>query len=287
EHHSAFLPWQRICKRTGAMFRTIPVDTRGCIEVDALGALMNDRTRILVITHASNVTGAITDLSIVSALTRPCGAILVVDGAQMAQHGPIDVKSLGVDFYALSGHKCYGPTGVGVLWGAGASLARLPAYSVGGGMVERVTVEASSFQHSNLKLEAGTPPIGQAIGLGIALEWLMEQDQEAKQHQEKYLVDKLLQALWERPGVRLLGPEPGQERLPLCSFDLENCHPHDISQLLDEKAVAVRGGDHCAQPLMNALGLTATTRASLALFNDESDVDALLNGLDYAIGELA
>ena len=287
EHHSAFLPWQQICQRTGAALRTIPVDAAGCLDFSDLDELITERTRIIVLTHASNVTGEITDFSDIASLARSQNALLIVDGAQMAAQGPVDIGKLGADFYAFSGHKCYGPTGVGVLWGRGDSLARLTPFAVGGGMVESVTLERAQFLHSHLKLEAGTPPIGQAIGLGLALEWLMEQDLETKARRDKHLIDTVIGRLRERPGVQILGPAPGQNRLPLCSFAISHCHPHDISQLLDERGVAVRAGHHCAQPLMKQLGLSATTRASLAIFNDQTDADALLDGLDYAIGELS
>lgn len=283
EHHSNFVPWQRLCERTGAQLKVIPVDDRGCLDLTSLEEVITERCRLVAVTHASNVTGAVSDIVAISRAAKRQGAKVVVDGAQAVPHGPVDVQALGVDFYAFSGHKCYGPTGVGVLWGRKEVITALPPFMVGGGMVERVTLDQTRYLASNERLEAGTPPIGQAIGLGVAVEWLMALPWAEIRQQEQQLMQRLAEGLNAIPGMRVLGPEQTEGRFPIYSFDIADCHPHDICHIVDQQGVALRGGHHCAQPLMDALEVMATTRASLAVFNNEQDIDALIAGLQQAV----
>ena len=283
EHHSNFVPWQMLCKRSGATLRIIPLHTDATLDLDAAESLLSQKTRIVAVTHASNVTGEQVAVQRLAQLTRQAGAMLVVDGAQAVPHGPVDVQALGADFYAFSGHKCYAPTGIGVLWGRNQLLHELPEFMLGGGMVERVEVAGTRFLEANQRLEAGTPPIAQAIGLGAAVEWLMTLPWAQIKEHETQLLQQLAAGLADIRGFRLIGPALVRPRLPIVSFDIEGCHPHDICQMSDQHGVALRGGHHCAQPLMDAMGVMATTRASFAVFNTKEDVQALLSGLRQAV----
>jgi cysteine desulfurase/selenocysteine lyase len=283
EHHSNFVPWQRVCQQRGLQLKLIPVLPNGCLDLGKLDELITDRCRVVALSHVSNVTGAITDLEPITRAAQRHGALVLVDGAQAAPHGPVDVQALGVDFYALSGHKCYGPTGIGVLWGREGLWDELPPYLVGGGMVERVTVESTRYLGGSRRFEAGTPPIAQAVGLGAALEWLQALPWENIRRYEQGLMQQMLRGLSAVPGLTLIGSPSTEHRAPIFSFDLESCHSHDICQILDDYGVALRGGHHCAQPLMDALGLVSTTRASLGVFNSEADIRALIGGLHRAV----
>jgi cysteine desulfurase/selenocysteine lyase len=215
------------------------------------------------------------------------GAKVLLDGAQAVQHGPRDVRALGVDFYAFSGHKCFGPGGVGVLWGRGESLAALPPFLAGGGMISEVTSRAATWAAPPRRFEAGTPPIAQAVGLAAALEWMTGLDWPRIHAREARQCEQLIEGLRRIPGVRLLGPDAREARAPIVSFEIPGLHPHDICQVLDTRNLALRGGHHCAQPLLAALGAEVCTRASIALYNDEDDIRALLDGLDFTLRELA
>ncbi|MES9973250.1 MAG: SufS family cysteine desulfurase [Candidatus Thiodiazotropha sp.] len=282
EHHSNLLPWQILSQRTGIQLRFLPLAADGRIDMKSLDSLMTDRCRLVAITHASNVTGAITDLALIIDAAHSVDAAVLLDGAQMAQHGPIDVNALGVDFYALSGHKMFAPTGIGLLWGCRERLERLKPPFGGGGMVHSVTIDSFEAAEIPARFEPGTPPIAQAVGLAAAANWLMKLDLAAVESHLKQITAQLLDGLSLFPGVRLIGPGDLQERLSLISMDLANIHPHDLCQIVADRGIAVRGGHHCAEPLMRFLGLMGTTRASLALYNDESDVDALLQALEEA-----
>ncbi|MBI3524911.1 MAG: aminotransferase class V-fold PLP-dependent enzyme [Betaproteobacteria bacterium] len=286
EHHSNFLPWQRL-QEQGVVLRVLPLTSEGRIDMSLLPAIVGGRCRLIALSHASNVTGAITDLVPVIAAARAVGARVLLDGAQYVQHGRPDMQALGADFYVFSGHKCFGPTGVGVLWGRREALAELPPFMVGGGMVGRVALRESTWAEPPRRFEAGTPPIAQAVGLGAVLDWLVGQPWEQLRSHEEHLFERLLAGLRNIPGVRLLGPADRRERLPVVSFNLGELHPHDVCQVLDERHVALRGGHHCAQPLMEFFGVAATVRASLAAYNDVADVDALLAGLEHARQVLA
>ncbi|OFZ89900.1 MAG: hypothetical protein A2V78_05010 [Betaproteobacteria bacterium RBG_16_64_18] len=282
EHHSNFVPWQLLRDRSGARLRMLPLTRDGRIDLARLADFVTARCRLIAITHCSNVTGALTDIAAVRRAARAVGARVLVDGAQAAQHGAVDVQALDVDAYAFSGHKCFGPNGVGVLWVRAELLETLPPAFAGGGMVARVSLEQTSFADPPTRFEAGTPPIAQAVGLGAALDWMMALPWvEIRAHEER-LARRLLGALGEMEDVSILGPRDTQARLPIVAFNLRDVHPHDLAQVLGDYGLCLRGGHHCAQPLHAAFGLEASTRASFAPYNDDADVDALLEGLAAA-----
>jgi len=286
EHHSNFVPWQMLRERIGIELALIPVTAAGQLDLVRLPELIDSRCRLVAVTHCSNVTGAWTDVATLVAAARKVGAKVLLDGAQAVQHGAQDVRALGVDFYAFSGHKCFGPGGVGVLWGRGEVLEAMPPFLTGGGMIASVTPQASTWAAPPQRFEAGTPPIAQAVGLGAALEWMMMIDWRQIHARESRLCESLMEGLLRIPDLRLLGPEAPAQRAPIVSFEISGWHPHDICQVLDAHNLALRGGHHCAQPLMAALGTEACTRASIALYNDEADIEALLEGLGFALREL-
>jgi cysteine desulfurase/selenocysteine lyase len=282
EHHSNLLPWRQAASRKGLVLRFLPVDGEGRIDMKPLDSLVGPRTRAIAITQASNVTGAITDLTALARLAHARDIPLLLDGAQAAPHGPVDPRALGASLYALAGHKCFGPMGIGVLWGRRELLERLPPFLVGGGMVGHVSLEAASWAGPPRRFEAGTPPVGGAVALGATLAWLKGLDWSAIQAHETALARRLLAGLQGLEGVRLYGPPEVKDRLPVFSMAMEGAHPHDVCQVLDRKGLALRGGHHCAEPLMAAFGVDALFRASLAPYNDETDIDALLAGLGEA-----
>jgi cysteine desulfurase/selenocysteine lyase len=283
EHHSNFVPWQRLCEQRGLHLKLIPVLANGSLDLQLLDELVTERCRVVAVSQVSNVTGSITDLQAVSRAARRHGAMVFIDGAQAVPHGPMDVQALDVDFYAFSGHKCYGPTGSGALWVRESVLQDLPPFLTGGGMIERVTAQGTRYLKGHRRFEAGTPAIVPAIGLGVALDWLMALPWHEIKAYEYRLANQVLQGLAAIDGLTLIGEQSRQGRAPIFSFDIEGCHSHDVCQILDDYGVALRGGHHCAQPLMDALDLVATTRASLAVFNDDEDVAALLKGLHKAV----
>ena len=287
EHHSNFVPWQMLRDRSGVELGLIPVTASGQFDLARLPELLGDNCRLVAVTQCSNVTGAWTDVATLVAAARGAGAKVLLDGAQAVQHGPQDVRALGIDFYAFSGHKCFGPGGVGVLWGRGELLAAMLPFLGGGGMIGEVRPAASTWAEPPQRFEAGTPPIAQAVGLAAALEWMMRLPWAEIQARESRLCAQLIEGLRRVPGLRLLGPEAVSERAPIVSFEIAGLHPHDICQVLDAHQLALRGGHHCAQPLLAALGTEACTRASIALYNDEADIQALLDGLDRVLRELA
>jgi cysteine desulfurase/selenocysteine lyase len=286
EHHSNFVPWQQLRERTGIELALIPVKSSGELDLAGLPELIDGTCRLVAVTQCSNVTGAWTDVAAIVAAARRVGAKVLLDGAQAVQHGPQDVRALGVDFYAFSGHKCFGPGGIGVLWGREKLLAALPPFMSGGGMVGEVTPAATTWAAPPQRFEAGTPPIAQAIGLAAALDWMMKLDWATIHAREGRLCATLIEGLQRIPGLMLLGPASGP-RAPIVSFDIPGLHPHDICQVLDARQLALRGGHHCAQPLMAALGVEVCSRASIALYNDEADIAALLEGLQVVLRELA
>jgi cysteine desulfurase / selenocysteine lyase len=287
EHHSNIVPWQMVRDRHGVVLKVLPATTEGAIDLSALAQMVTPRTRLISVTHASNVTGSITPIGPVVAAAQSVGAKVLLDGAQRAPHGPLDVQALGVDFYAFSSHKAFGPNGAGVLWGRAAALAGLPPFMGGGEMIRTVTLEETIYADPPHRFEAGTPPIAQVVGMGAALDWLSSQDLAGAAAHERRLTARILDGLDEidngRGLIKLIGSRDLDQRLPVVSFAVDGLHPHDICQILDGSGVALRGGHHCAQPLMAFFGLAGTTRASLSLYNDNSDVDAFLNGLDGAI----
>lgn len=282
EHHSNLVPWQMLRDRRGIVLKALPVTGDGRLDLDALDRTLTARTRLVAVTHVSNVTGAVTDVARVVAAARAVGAAVLLDGAQAAAHGPWDIPALGVDFYALSGHKMFAPNGVGVLWGRADRLAAMTPFMGGGQMIRKVTLERTTYADPPHRFEAGTPPIAQAVGLAAAARWIEALPREAAHAHLARLTGRLLDGLATRPRVRVLGPTGLQARMPVVSFDVAGIHPHDVCQVLDGHGVALRGGHHCAQPLMDHFDLAGTTRASLAVYNDDTDIDAFLTGLDDA-----
>lgn len=286
EHHSNLVPWQLLARRQGIRLRYLPVADDGHLELDALDQQLGRRCRLVAITHASNVTGAVTDVERVVDAARSVGARVLLDGAQMAPQGPLDVTAMGVDLYAFSGHKMYAPNGVGVWWARRELLESLPPAFGGGGMVHSVSADQAEYAALPARFEAGTPPIAQAVGLAAAAEWILEQDHALRAAHLRQLTDRLLAGLADRRGVRVIGPASSARRIGVVSFDVAGAHTHDVCQVMDTFGVAVRGGHHCAQPLMARYGLRGSTRVGLAAYNNDADIDALLAALDHAIGVL-
>ncbi len=282
EHHANLVPWQMLAARSGAVLRFLPVTDDGRIDVSALPATLGPRTKLVALAHVSNVTGAVLDPAPVVAAAKTVGARVLLDGAQRVPHGPVDLGALGVDFYAFSGHKLFAPHGVGVLWAKAELLDAMPPFMGGGEMIARVELSGSTWAKAPAKFEAGTPPIGAAIGLGAACDWLSGLPWAAIAAEELHLTQRLLDGLQATPGVRILGPSGLQGRAPVVSFDLAGAHPHDVCQIMDARGVALRGGHHCAQPLHSRFDLAGSTRASLALYSDDGDIDRFFEGLAEA-----
>jgi len=278
EHHSNIVPWQMICERTGAQLRVAPISDTGELLVDELKALIGERTKLVAITHVSNVLGTVNPIREVTEIAHAAGARVLVDGAQAAPHLPIDVQALGCDFYALSGHKMYGPTGIGVLYGRRELLEEMPPYQRGGGdMILSVSFEKTVYNNAPYKFEAGTPNLVGAVGLGVAIDFLTGLDREALAAYEHDLLAYGTNALSAVPGLQLVGTASAKQAV--LSFVLDGVHPQDIGTILDREGVAIRTGHHCAQPLLNRLGLSATARASFACYSTRAEIDALVAGL--------
>lgn len=277
EHHANIVPWQLVAQRTGAVIRVIPLDERGDLDMAAYLALLGPRTRLVSVAHVSNALGTVNPVKEMVAAAKAVGALSLIDGAQAVAHLVVDVQAIGCDFYAFSGHKLYGPTGIGVLWGRTELLERMPPWQAGGEMIDKVSFSGTTFNTLPFKFEAGTPHIAGAIGLAAAIGFVMEQDRDSLASHEAALTDYLVAGLQQVPGLRLVG-EPGQ-RAGAISFLLEDIHPQDAATLLDMQGIALRVGHHCAMPLMESLGIGGTMRASLACYNNRDDVDALLAAL--------
>ena len=280
EHHANLIPWQELARRTGAALRWFGVDDEGRIDLTNLDSVIDERTKIVAITHQSNVTGAITPLTPIVAAARSHNALIVLDACQSAPHFAIDVKDLGVDFIAFSGHKMVGPTGIGVLWGRTELLSEMPPFLFGGSMVTAVTMEGATYAAPPKRFEAGVPNMAQAVGLRAAIDYLTEVGMGQIHDHEIALTEYALSGLASISGVGIVGPIEIKDRGGVLSFTVEGIHPHDVGQGLDDLGIAVRTGHHCAWPLMKRMGVIATTRASLYLYNDKSDVDALLLGIE-------
>lgn len=280
EHHANLVPWQELCRRTGATLRWIGVTPEGRLDLDQLDELVTERTKVLAFTHSSNVLGAVTDVPRVVAAARAVGAITVLDACQSVPHLPVDVTELGVDLLAFSGHKMYGPSGIGVLWGRYDLLEQMPAFLTGGSMIEIVRMEGSTYAPPPTRFEAGVPMTSQAIGLGAAVRWMQDIGVERIAQHEQALTARLLEALAQRPWARLVGPADLDHRGSAVSFVVDGVHAHDVGQVLDDQGVAVRVGHHCAWPLHRAFGVAATTRASLAVYNTPAEIDTLVAALD-------
>jgi len=287
EHHANIVPWQMLRDRAGVVLKVLPVDDRGYPRIDALAGLITERTRLIAVTHASNVTGAVTDVAAICDMARAKGVRVLVDGAQMAAHGAVDVTALGCDFYVVTGHKMFGPTGVGVLWARAEVLDAMAPFMGGGEMIRRVTFEETTYAPPPHRFEAGTPPVTQAIGLGAAADMLLATDWPEVRSREWNLLGGLMDVLDARDRVTVIGPGADDRRLPILSFTVAGAHPHDLCELMGARGVALRGGHHCAQPLMDRFGVEATTRASLALYNTPADVDAFSDALDHALTVLS
>ena len=280
EHHSNLVPWQLAARATGAKLRFVPILEDGTLDMEAAERLIGPRTRLVGCIHASNVLATINPVERLGELAHEAGAHMLVDGAQSAPHLPVEVEALGCDFYACSGHKMLGPTGVGVLWGKPEVLEEMDPFLGGGEMIREVHLDRSTWNDLPHKFEAGTMNIAQAVGLGAAVNYLGELGVENVREHEMRLGEYAYRRLSEIEGITIYGPEKG--RTGLVSFSLPDVHPHDLSQLLDEEGVAIRSGHHCAQPLMRRLGVAATARASFYLYNTEEEVDALVGALQHA-----
>ncbi|USP10124.1 cysteine desulfurase [Aeromonas dhakensis] len=277
EHHANIVPWQLVAQRTGAVIRVVPLDERGDLDMAAYLAMLGPRTRLVSVAHVSNALGTVNPVEQIVAAAKAVGALTLIDGAQAVAHLEVDVQAIGCDFYAFSGHKLYGPTGIGVLWGRTELLERMPPWQAGGEMIDRVSFSGTTFNSLPFKFEAGTPHIAGAIGLAAAIDFVMEQDRGLLASHEAVLTDYLVAGLRQIPGLRLVG-EPGQ-RAGAVSFLLRDIHPQDAATLLDMQGIALRVGHHCAMPLMESLGIGGTLRASLACYNNRDDVDTLLAAL--------
>ena len=283
EHHSNTLPWRALAHRKQAKIKVLPITDEGRIDLSRLPEIVTSRCKLIAVTHCSNVTGAITQVETIVTAARAVGSLVVLDGAQEAPHGPLDVQKLGVDFYAFSGHKTYGPTGIGVLWGRERLLADMPPFMLGGQMIERVTSETAVFRQPPRRFEAGTPPIGAAIGLGAALRWMAGLDWPAVARHENQLTARLLDTLAILPRIRIVGPRSTELRHGVVSFAVSGMSSEQVCCRLDQYGLALRHGHHCAQPLMLSLGLEGTARASIAPYTTADDIESLVSALDKIV----
>ena len=280
EHHSNIVPWQMLRDERGIMLKYIPMLPDGTIDLDAAQSIITDRTRLVSITAMSNALGTIVPLDAIVAGAKAVGALVLVDGAQSVPHMPVDVQTLGVDFLAFSGHKMLAPFGIGILWGRLPVLESMDAFMGGGDMILTVSMERSTWADVPAKFEAGTPNVGDAIALGAAVDYLSALGMDAVRQHERAITDYALRRLADVPGVSIFGVPDADRRGGVISFEFEGIHPHDIGQVLDTKGVAIRTGHHCAQPVMLALNVPATARASFYIYNTTDEVDALASGLE-------
>lgn len=279
EHHSNLVPWQLLAQRTGAEFRYIPIDEDGRLVDSAIDERIDERTKVVSFVHQSNALGTVNPVERIVARAKAVGALTILDAAQSAPHRPLDVQQLGVDFVGFTGHKLYGPTGVGVLWGRYDLLAELPPFMGGGEMIETVDMSGTTYAAPPHRFEAGTPMIAEAIGLGAAIDYVSGIGMAAIQAHEQELTNYALDQLLAIPGLKVIGPATPENRGATISFTVKDIHPHDVSQLLDEQGIAVRAGHHCARPVCVRYGIPATTRASFGLYTTTGEVDALVAGL--------
>jgi cysteine desulfurase / selenocysteine lyase len=280
EHHSNIVPWQLLRERIGIRLLAAPIDATGGLDLAAFEGLLSERTRLVALTHVANATGTLVPVERAARLAHRYGAKVLIDGSQAAPRLPVDVRALDCDFYAMTGHKLYGPTGIGVLYGRYELLAEMPPWQGGGDMILHVSLDKTLYQDPPHRFEAGTPNIAGAVGLARALDFIDELGLENILEHEEALTGYGVERLSCIPDLTLFGA--GERRLGILSFDLEGVHPHDVASVLDQHHVAVRAGHHCAQPLMERLGITGTTRASLGVYNDESDIDALAAAIEAA-----
>jgi cysteine desulfurase/selenocysteine lyase len=277
EHHSNIVPWQLICEEKGAHLAVIPITDEGELRIDLVDSLLTDRTKLVAVVHVSNSLGTINPITSIVEKAHARGIPVLVDGAQAVAHMPVDVQALGCDFYALSGHKLFGPTGIGVLWGRLPLLEKMPPYQGGGDMISSVSFKKTTYNVVPNKFEAGTPNIAGSVGLGAAIDYLSGIDFAALQAYEHELLAYGTRALTSVPGIRMIGT--ASKKASILSFVMEDVHPHDIGTILDQEGVAIRTGHHCTQPLMERMCVPATARASLALYNTKEEIDALVGAL--------
>jgi cysteine desulfurase/selenocysteine lyase len=277
EHHANIIPWHFLRERKGVVLKFTPVLDDGTLDMDAFRALLSPKTKIVALAHMSNVTGAVTDVSAVVEAAKAVGALTLLDGCQGVVHLPVDVSALGCDFYVFSGHKLFGPTGIGVLWARPQLLARMAPYQGGGEMIGSVSMEAITYADPPHRFEAGTPPILEAIGFGAALDWLSALDRTAIAAHEQAMYERVTTRLEGANWLHIIGDSP--DKGAMLSFTVEGAHAHDIAQVLDQFGVAVRAGTHCAEPLMRRFGVTSSVRASFALYNTLAEADAFVDAL--------
>ena len=280
EHHANIVPWQLLRDRKGIVLRVAPVEDDGQFDLEKFAALLTERTKLVSVTHVSNVLGTVVPVAEVTRLAQAAGACVLIDGAQGVVHQPVDVQAIGCDFYAFTGHKLYGPTGIGVLYGTAERLAETPPWQGGGDMIESVSFEKTVYADPPLRFEAGTPPFVQAIGLGAAIDYVQALGMEAIGAHEHLLCDHAMAALRAVPGVRPIGEAP--DKAAIVSFVVDGLHSMDVGAILDRQGIAVRVGHHCAQPLMARMGIESTVRASMALYNTTEEIDALADGIRHA-----
>ena len=281
EHHSNIVPWQMLCDRTGAVLKVIPINDRGEVIFDEFTALLGPRTRLLALSHVSNALGTVTPVEKFIAAAKERDIPVLLDGAQAVPHQGVDMAALGCDFYAFSGHKMFGPTGIGVLYGREEWLEKLPPYQGGGDMILSVSFSGTTFNELPYKFEAGTPNIAGAIGLGAAVDYLLDIGMDDISQYEARLLDYATNVISAVDGIRLFGT--AKKKASVISFNLDDIHPHDLGTVLDHQGVAIRTGHHCAMPVMEYFGIPGTARASMAFYNNEQDIDQLVSGLAQAI----
>jgi cysteine desulfurase/selenocysteine lyase len=281
EHHSNIVPWQILCRQTGAVLRVAPIDDRGEVPLEDFAKLLGPRTRMVALAHISNSLGTVLPVEEMIGLAHEHGAKVLLDGAQAVPHQRVDVQALGADFYAFSGHKAYGPTGIGALWGRSEHLEAMEPYQAGGEMILSVSFEKTVYNKVPHKFEAGTPHIAGAVGMGVAARWLMDRDWAALARHEDALLDRATRGVATIEGLRVIGS--ARHKAAVLSFVLEDVHAHDVGTIVDREGVAVRTGHHCAQPVMDWFGVPATTRASFAAYNTLEEVDRLVAALERVV----
>ena len=285
EHHANLVTWQQACLSSGAELKVVPIDEQGNLDLAEFDRMLSSRTRMVALPHVSNALGTVNPIIELTAKAKAHGALVLIDGAQGIAHGNVDVQAIGADFYAFSGHKLFGPTGVGVLWGRLSVLEDWPVWLTGGEMIASVTYTSATWGKLPNRLEAGTPNIAGAIGMAAAIDWFQQLDMQAVQAHEQALLNRALELAKQVPGMRIVGN--AENKIGILSFVIENTHPADIGFLLDRQGIAIRTGDHCAQPLMDRLQVPGTARASFTIYNTLEEVDALFEGLKKASMMLA
>lgn len=281
EHHSNIVPWQMLCEQTGAKLQVVPIDRRGELDMEAFDRLLNDRTRLVSVVHMSNALGTVNPIKTIIDSAHRRGIPVLIDGAQSAPHMPVDVQALDCDFFAFSGHKLYGPSGIGILYGKEALLKAMPPYQGGGDMIRQVTFDKTEYNELPYKFEAGTPAIADAIALGTAIDYVQAIGMTAIAEHEHRLLSYATERAMHIPGLNVIGT--AHDKGAILSFTLERVHPHDVGTLLDQLGIAIRAGHHCAMPVMDFFGVPATVRASFAMYNTVEEVDTLMDGIQQVI----